>query len=435
MKPIEFNLILQALSFAMGRTLVLPPLQGMYLLGKKDKNQRNEFSFEHFFHMERISQEHTGLNIIGMDEFLQLFLDGHFKHPETKETLFPPENRTDWNGAKGPEMKVLKDWLRESSKTLQWLPDVCMAAFPVSSSVKEIEKLENLELEIIKEGIPNHEDYVGNPVPVNSSAKERLKENLAGRSKLCLYDSDLQKQPWVHFPVSHQGPYRARMLVHFYAFLFFADWKADLWTKRFVRDHVRYVDEIQCAAARVIHAIRAKHDANFDTIHVRRGDFQYMITRVDIDKIYAAISQQIPHNSTIYIATDEKDKSFFHLLTKHYKILYLDDFLDDLGDEVNTNYFGMIDQLVASRGRTFFGCWFSTFTGYINRLRGYHADEHQTPGYESGIIPSYYYALEDRYMHMKEFWPVKRAFYAREFPTAWRLIDTGVAEVLGRPKA
>ena len=141
-----------------------------------------------------------------------------------------------------------------------------------------------------------------------------------------------------------------------------------------------------------------------------------------------------PQNSTIYIATDEKDKSFFNLLSRHYKILYLDDFLKDLGDEVNTNYFGMIDQLVASRGRIFFGCWFSTFTGYINRLRGYHADDHQTPGYESGIVPSYYYTLEDRYMHMKEFWPVKRAFYAREFPTAWRLIDTGVEEVIDRPK-
>jgi len=35
-------------------------------------------------------------------------------------------------------------------------------------------------------------------------------------------------------------------------FLFFADWRHDLWTKRFVRDHLRYVDEIQCAAARVV---------------------------------------------------------------------------------------------------------------------------------------------------------------------------------------
>jgi hypothetical protein len=154
---------------------------------------------------------------------------------------------------------------------------------------------------------------------------------------------------------------------------------------------------------------------------------------VSIDKIYTAISKHIHKNSTIYIATDERDKSFFAPLNKHYKILYLDDFLEDLGD-INTNFYGMVDQLITSRGRTFFGCWFSTFTGYINRLRGYHADDHQTPGYEDGIIPSYYYTLEDRYDHMREFWPVKRAFYAREFPTSWRLIDTGVEEDIARPE-
>jgi hypothetical protein len=90
------------------------------------------------------------------------------------------------------------------------------------------------------------------------------------------------------------------------------------------------------------------------------------------------------------------------------------------------NYYGMIDQLVASRGRIFYGCWFSTFTGYINRLRGYHADDHKTPGYEEGIVPSYYYALEDRFDHMQRFYPVKKSFYAREFPTSWRLIDTSI---------
>jgi len=93
---------------------------------------------------------------------------------------------------------------------------------------------------------------------------------------------------------------------------------------------------------------------------------------------------------------------------------------------VNTNYYGMIDQLVASRGRVFFGCWFSTFTGYINRLRGYHADDHQEPGYEMGVHNSYYYAPADRKEHMKVYYPVKQAFYAREFPTSWRLIDRGI---------
>lgn len=44
----------------------------------------------------------------------------------------------------------------------------------------------------------------------------------------------------------------------FCVFLFFEDWKQDLWMKRFVRDHVRCIDELPCAAARVVHALRER---------------------------------------------------------------------------------------------------------------------------------------------------------------------------------
>ncbi len=32
---------------------------------------------------------------------------------------------------------------------------------------------------------------------------------------------------------------------------------------------------------------------------------------------------------------------------------------------------GMIDQVVCTRGEVFVGTWFSTFSGYITRMRGY----------------------------------------------------------------
>lgn len=32
----------------------------------------------------------------------------------------------------------------------------------------------------------------------------------------------------------------------------------------------------------------------------------------------------------------------------------------------------MIESIVCSRAKVFAGTWFSTFTGYIHRLRGYH---------------------------------------------------------------
>ena len=52
---------------------------------------------------------------------------------------------------------------------------------------------------------------------------------------------------------------------------------------------------------------------------------------------------------------------------------FLNDFMDALKG-VSPNYFGMLDQLVAAQGRNFYGTFFSTFTGYISRIRGYNDD-------------------------------------------------------------
>jgi hypothetical protein len=39
---------------------------------------------------------------------------------------------------------------------------------------------------------------------------------------------------------------------------------------------------------------------------------------------------------------------------------------------VNPNLFGMVESIVCSRAKVFAGTYFSTFTGYIHRLRGFH---------------------------------------------------------------
>jgi hypothetical protein len=44
----------------------------------------------------------------------------------------------------------------------------------------------------------------------------------------------------------------------------------------------------------------------------------------------------------------------------------------DLLKDVNPNTFGMIESIVCSRAKVFAGTYFSTFTGYIHRLRGFH---------------------------------------------------------------
>ena len=385
--------------------------------------------------MESISREHLGFDVITMEEFLKReALTGNLKDKHGK-VRFPHNNQTAWDGKDHFSISTkLESYLVTIGVVPDWDPEKCMAAFPSTADVKDIEALEAIKAQVDAEGgFPGFEAYVGKPFPVDAPPKDRMKENWAGRESLCIYDKRLQSAKVIHFSEG-DGPEGARLLVHFYAFLFFEDWKSDLWMKRFVRDHVRYIDEIQCAAAKIVAALRERSrargnpDGAFDAFHIRRGDFQYKVTRFDAPKIVEQSRKELTPNATVYIGTDERDRAFFEPLAAMYDIVFLDD-LKHLLKGVNTNYYGMIDQLVTSRSRIFFGCWFSTFTGYISRLRGYHANKQKTKGYEEGIVPSYYYALEDRHYHMQTFYPVKRSFYAREFPTSWRLIDKGIGEL------
>lgn len=115
-----------------------------------------------------------------------------------------------------------------------------------------------------------------------------------------------------------------------------------------VRNHARHKDPV------------ANPNGIFDAFHIRRGDFQYKATRVEASEILKMAQKKIPDGNTVFIATDERDKSFFQPLREHYDIVFLDDFHDEALIGINSNFYGMIDQLVATRSRSFYGCWFST---------------------------------------------------------------------------
>lgn len=173
--------------------------------------------------------------------------------------------------------------------------------------------------------------------------------------------------------------------------------------------------------------IQKNAEGIYDSFHVRRGDFQYKETRVTADELLRSCENEIPKGATLYIATDERKKDFFKPFAESYNLLYLDDFAHLIKD-VNPNYFGMLDQLIASRGRVFFGTHFSTFTGYIHRMRGYRVDKDKEEGYEDGLLLNSYYFLPAFKENMRKFAPPRPAF-AREFPISWRDIDHGINDM------
>jgi hypothetical protein len=101
----------------------------------------------------------------------------------------------------------------------------------------------------------------------------------------------------------------------------------------------------------------------------------------------------------------------------------------DLIQGVNTNYYGMLDQLVAYKGKVFYGTYRSTLSGYINRMRGYYSTKEKLPGYELGTLQSYYFVPKDKKYAMTKYSAVKLPLFMQEFPVSWRDIDKGTEEI------
>jgi hypothetical protein len=218
------------------------------------------------------------------------------------------------------------------------------------------------------------------------------------------------------------------LLAHFYNFVFFTDPAIDNYYKRFVRDFLHYHDTIYCAAGKIVKALQLEAtqrgfstDENggggFSAMHIRRGDFQYKRVKLPAEEWYENTKEIWQPKEIMYIATDERNKTFFDPITKHHDLRYLDDYFElaDLGN-LDPNYFGMIDTIVASRARAFAGTWFSTFTGYINRMRGYHGMTMQDS----------WYSFLERKTAPHQWVNVNRSAYAYEWPACWMGIDADV---------
>ena len=239
----------------MGRTIVLPPAQPFYLF--QDRRQKFHFTFHDFFHLNEAQLEHAGIKIISTTRFLERVIEeGLLKNKTTGLISFPPYNRTDWENKSGIELKELYGWLEETAYVKGWNTNKCIAFWPNDTSMdpSSIDRIESL-----MKVDPKKSQYVGIPVPVNASAKDRLAEQLVGRKEVCLYHDEMQREPVVHFKFAWNADEKSsRFLAPFYTFNFYEDWENAIWMKRFIRDHLRYHDELICATARVVDGIRQR---------------------------------------------------------------------------------------------------------------------------------------------------------------------------------
>jgi hypothetical protein len=211
------------LSHAMGRTLVLPPEQRMYLIDKGKGEQQNAFSFNDFFHLDAISIEHKGFKVITMEEFLvRVASAGQLKDVHSQNITYPPGNETKWGGGGKSNVRPLWKYLRSVATTPEWDPWICPVAIPSSTDPQSILELNTTHRAIMDGSYgkpkPKLEEFNGHPTAVNATMAERMREMLADRENLCIYDKPLQEAKLIHLKVE-KG---VRLLTHFYAFIFFA---------------------------------------------------------------------------------------------------------------------------------------------------------------------------------------------------------------------
>jgi hypothetical protein len=279
----------------------------------------------------------------------------------------------------------------------------------------------------------------------------------------------LRQEPYasaavLHFATDHKEG--LRWLTHFYSVLWFEGLEEDRRFKRLARDALRYRDEVHCIAARIVAELDAlalqQQLANnengengegmggsnsdgstrssnknsqeveggvggqvgaaglhgrFSSFHIRRGDFQFKKAKISVAEVMATTGHLLLPGELVYVATDDADKALLDPIRQAgHTVRTLGDFLTkkELQGLANPDWVGMIEQVVASRGRVFVGTYWSTFTGFIVRMRGYR-----------GLAKQSYYALPQFRDVMVSGKDVRKgAGWWREWPEAWEGIDS-----------
>eukprot|EP01031_Cornospumella_fuschlensis_P027913 gene27913-33709_t len=277
-------------AYATGRTLVLPPDQPMYLL-QAGKGHQKAHSFADFFPFEKIQER---MSVITMEEFLRReAVTGHLRNRSTHAVQFPPGNKTVFNTMEREERWAMWGYLREVSACPPWKS---MHEFLV---------------------IPGSPQKTRNFSDLSSSEQLRMAAFAANRTAM-YYDDYWQNEPYVHFISKPELGYR--LLEHFYTFIYFENLHMDLYFKRFVRDYVHYQREIFCKAALIVDHLLREGNGSYTAFHVRRGEFQYKVVKLSGEKILDNLQPVMPKTSLVYIATDERNKTFFYEFPRRYQV-------------------------------------------------------------------------------------------------------------------
>jgi len=397
-----------------GRTLVLPPKAKWYLLDKNSDGKDNESTFSTFFDLYKLKDS---MEMISMEQFLETIAKPNRLLNATYPIEIPVRSFATNNDR-------LWRFLEQACHVRPWNVDQNYMAFNISKD-SESGKV-----------------VFGN---VDNSTERVIR--FAANRNMITYDNSFDDLLCVYFPGDYRDSHR--LLTHYYSYLYLANIREERIYKRLVRDRLHYRDDIFCAAGQIVKRLHEysstltnkpiqdkkyynnvtrgghmnKEDkdnfATYHAFHIRRGDFQFENVRISAEAIWSNTQHLINKSisSLIYIATDERNITFFAPFMNNFTVKFLHDFKHDFGAgsmKMNKNHIGMIEQVICANAYTFIGTPYSTFTGYITRMRGYYRD---------GRYARTYYTMP-YFMHQlaKQTDPVG-PYWTREFSSVHRNAD------------
>jgi len=402
----RFNNIRMALEILMiiaavtGRTLVLPPTQNLHL--EEDASSVDSFEEFYSFHTDEFKKR---VPVITMKEFIEreqnkLFTLNDKDYKRVLELSVSCQNRRKSDIYCGEIFGKIQS---HSKKTM---------IAPLGTSGK-FDTCLIFDEETYRSS--SGQGYVSPEI-----------KTFCGRRTPYFYSSKLDDPDILHFDAFEK---EHRLLSHFYNYIYFTNPAYDNYYKRFIRDFMHYNDSIFCAAGKIVKLVQqeakelgfsldAEGGGGYSSLHVRRNDLQFQDALISEDKWWENTIELWLPKEMMYIATDEKNKMFFdNFAMNGHELRFLDDYWEvaDLGS-FKKEHLGMIDVIVASRGRAFAGTWFSTFTGYINRLRGYYGMSKYTTWYSWNPVK---YEMQKK---DAEFFASSNEF-KREYAIGWVGID------------
>ena len=269
----EFE-IMFVLAAATGRILIMPPDNPIYLLNKdRDEHGQNMRALQSFFHTFT-----DVVSTMSMQDFFALEVLNKQTYPlptvkKNRSIVTNAVQNCEWYKYSNRSCFVLNDYLTMiSNYSPNWHGEHDCLIMDDTNWFRDMNS---------DGGSDRERDEDGEPTTLTRQQQKQKQQRIqrfCGTRSPVYYNAQIHTAPLMHIR-SHTKD--ARLLVHYYAFIYFTNPIIDNYYKRLVRDRVRYSNDIFCAAGKIVKSLITESGidkSGYYSMHIRRGKCAFNVT-------------------------------------------------------------------------------------------------------------------------------------------------------------